>query len=50
MTSCSCKDETHQNHRDEPCENIGSEPNGLCKACDELRRAKLSKRAEGTRS
>lgn len=47
MTSCSCKDKTHQNHRDEPCENIGSEPNGLCKACDEMRSQKEAKRREG---
>jgi hypothetical protein len=38
MTSCRCTDRTHPNHRDEPCENIGSENNGLCKACDELTR------------
>jgi hypothetical protein len=40
MTSCRCTDRTHPNHRDEPCENIGSEDNGLCKACDELTRLK----------
>lgn len=33
MTSCTCKNRTHR-HLDEPCENIGSELNGLCHACD----------------
>jgi hypothetical protein len=38
MTSCNCKDRTHPHHRDEPCENIASEPSGLCKVCASLGR------------
>jgi signal transduction histidine kinase len=36
MLSCRCQDSTHPSHRHALCENIGSEPNGLCKTCHDL--------------
>jgi signal transduction histidine kinase len=36
MLSCRCQDSTHPSHRHALCENIASEPNGLCKMCHDL--------------
>lgn len=36
MTGCRCKILTHAHHAGRPCENIGSESDGLCPACHEL--------------
>lgn len=33
MTGCLCKVFTHTHHRGRPCENIGTESDGLCRAC-----------------
>jgi hypothetical protein len=36
MTGCHCKVSTHAHHRGRPCENIGTEPDGRCRACSTL--------------
>jgi len=36
MTGCHCKVFTHPHHRGRPCENIGTESSGLCRACSTL--------------
>lgn len=36
MTSCHCKVLTHAHHEGHPCENLGTESDGLCRACHRL--------------
>ena len=40
MTGCRCTVVAHSHHLDRPCENIGTEPNGLCPECHTLAQKK----------